>query len=206
MTPEQIVAEGEALFQADATGQQRGLISIAYPDADLDAAYAIKVALVACKLAVGRRRIGWKIGLTSRAMREALKITTPDSGGLLDDMLFADGFVLPKGRFIQPRVEAEIACVMGADLAGPAVSRADVIGVTRFDAPCLEILETRIPRLDPASGAARTIVDTIADNAGNAGVVLAAVGLWICAGWGRSSSATVWSSRPVLAPAFWTIR
>ena len=172
MTPDQIDAEAEALFQAEVTGRQRGLISQAYPQAGLDQAYAVQAAFVERKLAAGRRGIGWKIGLTSRAMQEALQITTPDSGILLDDMLFADGALVPKGRFIQPRIEAEIAFVMAADLAGAGVSRADVIAATAAVCPSLEILDTRILRVDPTTGKARTIVDTISDNAANAGVVL----------------------------------
>lgn len=172
MTRDQIEAEAEALFQAEITGRQRGMISLAHPGAGLDQAYAIQAALVARKKATGRRAIGWKIGLTSRAMQEALKISTPDSGVLLDDMLFDDGAVIPKGRFIQPRVEAEIAFIMGADLAGSQVSRADALAATEAVAPSLEILDTRILRVDPATGRERTIVDTIADNAANAGIVL----------------------------------
>ncbi len=172
MTPDQIDAEAKALFEAERTGRQRGLISVAHPQAGLDQAYAIQAALIVRKRAAGRRGIGWKIGLTSRAMQEALKITTPDSGVLMDDMLFADGAVVPKGRFIQPRIEAEIAFLMGADLAGPMVDRADVLAATRAVAPGLEILDTRILRADPATGRARTIVDTISDNAANAGIVL----------------------------------
>lgn len=174
MTPEQIEAEAEALFQAERAGRQRGLISLAHPGAGLDQAYAIQAALIARKTAAGRRGIGWKIGLTSRAMQEALNITTPDSGVLLDDMLFANGATVPKGRFIQPRIEAEIAFVMGADLAGAQVARADVMVATEAVAPSLEILDTRILRVDPETGQARTIVDTISDNAANAGIVLGA--------------------------------
>ncbi|MGV8986852.1 MAG: 2-oxo-hept-4-ene-1,7-dioate hydratase [Cypionkella sp.] len=172
MTPDQIEAEAEALFQAEQTGRQRGLISIAHPQAGLDDAYAIQAALVARKLAAGRRGIGWKIGLTSRAMQEALKITTPDSGILFDDMLFHSGDTVPKGRFIQARVEAEIAFVLRAPLSGAQVTRADVIAATEAVVPSLEILDTRILRTDPVTGKARTIVDTIADNAANAGIVL----------------------------------
>jgi 2-oxo-hept-3-ene-1,7-dioate hydratase len=172
MTPDEIEAEAEALVQAERTGKQRGLISLAHPNAGLDDAYAIQAALIRRKLAAGRRGIGWKIGLTSRAMQEALKITTPDSGVLLDDMLFHDGATIPKGRFIQPRIEAEIAFLMKAPLAGAATTRAEVLAATEAVAPSLEILDTRILRADPATGRARTIVDTIADNAANAGIVL----------------------------------
>ena len=172
MTPDDIRAAAEALFQAERTGRQIGLLSLAWPGITLDDAYAVQGALVARKLAGGRRRIGWKIGLTSRAMQSALNITTPDSGVLLDDMLFADGAVVPAGRFIQARVEAEIAFVMQADLAGAKVTRDDVIAATGHVAPALEILDTRILRTDPATGTARKIFDTVADNAANAGVVL----------------------------------
>lgn len=172
MTPDQIEAAAEALFQAEVSGRQMGLISLQYPTAGLDEAYAIQAALIARKRAAGRRGIGWKIGLTSRAMQEALKIATPDSGLLLDDMLFADGATVPAGRFIQPRVEAEIAFLLAAPLQGAGVTRADVVAATAAVVPSLEILDTRILRVDPATGRARTIVDTIADNAANAGIVL----------------------------------
>ncbi|MCB1389987.1 MAG: 2-oxo-hepta-3-ene-1,7-dioic acid hydratase, partial [Rhodobacteraceae bacterium] len=104
----------------------------------------------------------------------ALKIDTPDSGVLFDDMLFADGATVPPGRFIQPRIEAEIAFEMKAPLAGPDVTRAEVLDATAAVAPALEILDTRILRADPATGKARVIVDTISDNAANAGIVLGA--------------------------------
>lgn len=174
MTPDQISACAETLFRAEETRAQRGLISVAHPEAGLDEAYAIQAALVAKKLAAGRRVTGWKIGLTSRAMQSALGITTPDSGVLLDDMHFPTGGTVPAGRFIQPRVEAEIAFVMKAPLAGAAVTRDQVVAATDYVCPSLEILDTRILRVDPASGKARSIVDTVADNAANAGIVLGA--------------------------------
>lgn len=172
MTPDQIEAAAEALFQADRSGRQIGLLSQVYPEAGLDEAYAVQAALLRRKQASGAKVIGWKIGLTSRAMQMALGITTPDSGVLLDDMAFADGATVPKGRFIQPRIEAEIAFVMKSDLKGGAVTRAEVLAATGYVAPSLEILDTRIQRTDPVTGKARTIFDTIADNAANAGIVL----------------------------------
>ncbi len=174
MTPDQIEAAASALLAAEATGQQIGLLSLAYPGMTMRDAYAVQAALVARKLAQGRRRIGWKIGLTSRAMQDALGIDTPDSGVLLDDMAFDDGAEVPKGRFIQPRVEAEIAFLMAAPLAGANCTHKDVIAATGTVAASLEILDTRILRRDPASGRARIVTDTIADNAANAGVVLGA--------------------------------
>lgn len=172
MTPEAISACAETLFLAERQRNQCGLISLAHPLATLADAYDIQSALVARKIAAGRHVTGWKIGLTSRAMQNALGITTPDSGVLLDDMHFPSGSIVPQTRFIQPRVEAEIAFVMRSALKGAQVTRADVVAATNFVCPALEILDTRILRADPATGKARTIIDTIADNAANAGIVL----------------------------------
>lgn len=122
-------------------------------------------------MAAGRSRIGWKIGLTSRAMQQALNIDTPDSGVLLDDMRFADGGVVPAGRFIQPRIEAELAFVMARDLSGPSLEIWDVFAATECVVPAIEILDTRVFRRDTQTGASRTVIDTISDNAANAGIV-----------------------------------
>lgn len=174
LTPSEIEAAAEDLFQAETSGIQMGLISLRHPQADMDDAYAIQSALMRRKLAAGRRIIGWKIGLTSKAMQDALKISTPDSGVLFDDMAFADGATVPAGRFIQPRIEAEIAFVMKAPLAGADVTRDTVLAATDYVAPSIEILDTRILRADPATGKTRVITDTISDNAANAGIVLGA--------------------------------
>ena len=172
MTPGEIEDAARRLLEAERTGVQCGLLSLAHPGMTLDDAYAVQAALVARKLAKGRRVIGWKIGLTSRAMQQALNITTPDSGVLLDDMLFETGATVPAGRFIQPRIEAEIAFIMKDGLSGAQTSRSDVLAATQAVAPALEILDTRILRADPATGQARIITDTVSDNAANAGIVL----------------------------------
>ena len=168
MTPEQITAAGQSLLLAEQSRIQRGLLSAEHPHATMDDAYAIQRAFVDRKLAEGRRVIGWKIGLTSRAMQQQLNITTPDSGVLLDDMAFARGATIPAVRFIAPRIEAEIAFVMKAPLAGE-VTRDQVLAATDHVTPALEILDTRIVRAE--GGKTRTIIDTIADNAANAGIV-----------------------------------
>ena len=160
------------LYRAEVTGRQIGLLSLRHPGMDMDDAYAIQSALAAKKLAAGRKKIGWKIGLTSKAMQAALNIDIPDSGVLFDDMLFANGSTMRPNRFIQPRVEVEIALVMKAPLAGEDVTCEDVIAATDHVAASLEILDTRILRKDPDLGVARKVVDTIADNAANAGIVL----------------------------------
>ena len=174
MTPEQHRAAATALIEAERTGRQTGLLSVAHPDIDMDDAYAIQAQVVAAKVAAVDPVIGWKIGLTSRAMQQALNIDIPDSGVLTRSMQFATGATIPADRFIQPRIEAEIAFVMGADIGGADVTRDDVLAATDYVGPSLEILDTRILRADPATGQARKVFDTIADNAANAGIVLGA--------------------------------
>ncbi len=169
MTPDQAKAAGNSLFDAEQSRRQRGLLSAEHPAATMDDAYAVQRAFIDRKLAEGRKVIGWKIGLTSRAMQQQLNITTPDSGVLFDDMAFASGCTIPAGRFIAPRIEAEIAFVMKARLNGD-VTRAQVLAATDYVAPALEILDTRIVRAE--GGKTRTIIDTIADNAANAGIVM----------------------------------
>ncbi|MGH1354751.1 MAG: 2-oxo-hept-4-ene-1,7-dioate hydratase [Thalassovita sp.] len=172
MTPDQHVEAAEALWQAEQSGQQIGLLSLKYAGMTMDDAYAVQAALIARRKAVGRKVIGWKIGLTSKAMQSALNIDIPDSGVLMDDMVFVNGGVVPKGRFIQPRIEAEIAFVMKSPLAGAHVTAEDVIAATDYVTPSIEILDTRVLRADPTTGKTRIITDTISDNAANAGIVL----------------------------------
>ena len=171
MNGEQIDEAAEALIAAEARGAQIGILSVAHPDMSMDDAYAIQARLVEHKLGAGRTVIGWKIGLTSKAMQYALNIDTPDSGVLFDDMAFTSGATVARGRFIEPRVEAEIAFVLKAPLRGESVTRHDVIAATDYVTPALEILDTRVQRRDEKTGQARNIVDTIADNAANAGIV-----------------------------------
>ena len=171
LTDAQITAAAAALATAERSRIQIGLLSLQHPLMDMDDAYKVQAAYVALRHAEGRRTVGWKIGLTSKAMQQALGISTPDSGVLLDDMQFANTATIPATRFIQPRIEAELAFQMKAPLQGPDVTVAQVIAATDTIIPALEILDTRILRVDPATGKARTIVDTIADNAANAGIV-----------------------------------
>jgi len=172
LTAEQVGALADELEEAERSLSQIPLISQRHPGAVLDDAYSVQNEWVQRKIASGRQRIGWKIGLTSRAMQQALGIDTPDSGVLLDDMRFADGDTIPSGRFIQPRVEAELAFVLRRDLKGPKLNIWDVQEATACVVPALEILDTRVVRSDAKTGAQRNVIDTIADNAANAGIVI----------------------------------
>ncbi|MGN6142473.1 MAG: 2-oxo-hept-4-ene-1,7-dioate hydratase [Mesorhizobium sp.] len=171
MSPDQIEDAARRLFEAEKDRKQIRLLSLDFPGATMDDAYAVQAALVKRKQAGGLKRIGWKIGLTSKAMQSALAIDIPDSGILFDDMVFADAGTVPAGRFIQPRVEAEIAFVMKAPLKGPDMSIDDVLDATDYVTPSLEILDTRIERMNRETGKIRTFFDTISDNAANAGLV-----------------------------------
>ena len=174
MTPTDHAKAAQDLMEAEATGNQIGLLSQRFADMTMDDAYAIQNAILRAKTEAGHRVIGWKIGLTSKAMQSALNIDIPDSGILFDDMVFETGARVPKGRFIQPRIEAEIAFVMKAPLSGAEVTRDAVLAATDYVAPSIEILDTRILRQDPETGQVRKVFDTISDNAANAGVVLGA--------------------------------
>jgi len=170
----EVAAAAADLIAAERSRRQIGLLTKRHPDLDMDSAYAIQQAFAKAKQADGRKVIGWKIGLTSRAMQDALKIDIPDSGVLFDDMLFENGASVPQNHFIQPRIEAEIAFVMKAALGGDTVTREEVLAATDHVCPSLEILDTRIRRTDAETGQARKVFDTIADNAANAGLVLGA--------------------------------
>jgi 2-oxo-hept-3-ene-1,7-dioate hydratase len=105
-------------------------------------------------------------------MQIASQITEPDYGALLDDMLFRDGADLPLSRFILPRVEVELAFILGKPLKGPDVTLFDVLAATDYVTPAIEIIDARIEQADRHTKAMRKVVDTISDNAANAGIVL----------------------------------
>lgn len=160
------------LFDAERSGKQIGLLSSRFSSLTMDDAYAIQKAFCAKKEAGGDEVIGWKIGLTSKAMQSALNIDIPDSGVLFRSMAFENGAHVSPERFIQPRIEAEIAFIMKDDVPVDQISREDIIAATRYVSPSVEILDTRILRFDSNTGRSRNVCDTISDNAANAGIIL----------------------------------
>jgi 2-oxo-hept-3-ene-1,7-dioate hydratase len=174
MTPEDHAQAAKDLLGAEVSGEQIGLLTKRHPEMGMDDAYGVQNAIYRAKLAQGRKVVGWKIGLTSKAMQYALNIDIPDSGILFDDMVFDHGASVPNGKFIQPRIEAEIAFVIRSAIGGADVTRDDVLAATDYVAPSIEILDTRIVRVDDETGKTRSVFDTISDNAANAGVVLGA--------------------------------
>ncbi|GAA4335911.1 2-oxo-hepta-3-ene-1,7-dioic acid hydratase [Variovorax defluvii] len=165
---QQLAAE---LRESEKTRVQLRHFSMRHPEMTIEDGYAISREWVKAKLAEGRLVKGHKIGLTSRAMQQASQITEPDYGTLLDDMFFEQGGDIPFARFIAPRVEVELAFVLGKRLQGPHVSLFDVLAATDYVVPAIEIIDARIEQFDRETGAMRKVFDTIADNAANAGIV-----------------------------------
>lgn len=161
----------QRLRQAEHTRTPTRQISQSHPHLTIEDAYAIQRAGVALAAADGRVVKGRKIGLTSRVMQQAVGIDEPDYGVLYDDMFYADGAVVSRDRFIAPRIEVELAFVLGDSLRGPDCTIYDVLRATEYVTPAIEILDARFEMTDPDTGATRTIVDTIADNAADAGIV-----------------------------------
>jgi 2-oxo-hept-3-ene-1,7-dioate hydratase len=172
LSAEAIADTARRLYEAEKTRVPIRQLSLQYPGMTIDDAYAVQRALVDLKAADGRSVRGRKIGLTSKVMQRAVSITEPDYGAIFDDMFFDDGGTVPAGRFIRPRIEVELAFILGEDLKGPGVTLYDVLSASEYVTPALEILDARVQMSDPETGHLRTIVDTIADNAADAGIVL----------------------------------
>lgn len=160
------------LDRAERSCQQITQFSLRYPDMTIEDSYAIQRAWTDMKRASGQRVIGHKIGLTSRAMQIASRITEPDYGMLLDSMLVEDGAEIETSRFIVPRFEVEFAFVLARPLRGPEVTLSDVMSATDHVVPALELIDARIEQFDRETGVPRKVLDTIADNAANAAIVI----------------------------------
>jgi 2-oxo-hept-3-ene-1,7-dioate hydratase len=172
LTKDQIETAATRLEEAERTKKQIRIFSLEYPGMTIDDAYAVQRAWITHKLKNGRRLKGHKIGLTSKAMQNAVGIREPDFGALLDNMFFYDGADIPTERFISTRIEAELAFVLKSRLTGPECTIFEVLNATDYVTPALEILDTRVQRVDPEGKGTRKIVDTIADNAANAALVI----------------------------------
>ncbi|MBV1695947.1 MAG: 2-oxo-hepta-3-ene-1,7-dioic acid hydratase [Hyphomicrobiales bacterium] len=155
----------EHLIEAGRTRRQGRQLSQMFPSIGFDDAYAIQSEVIRRRLGEGRRVIGHKIGLTSKAMQRSSGIDEPDYGVLLDDMMYADGARIPADRFCVPRIEVELAFVLGKPLKGPGIGLIDVLRATEYVIPSLELIDARLQ--DP-----RKIFDTISDNGAAAGIVL----------------------------------
>jgi len=168
----EIAAFAAELDQAEQSRQQIRQFTARHPEMSIADGYSISKRWVDLKLASGRKIVGHKIGLTSRAMQQAAGITEPDYGTLLDDMVFEQGGDVPIGRFITPKVEVELAFVLGKRIEGPGATMFDVLRATEYVIPSVEIIDSRTFPVDPETGARRKVQDPISDNAANAGIIV----------------------------------
>ncbi len=148
---------------------------------DVEGAYAVQSENTRRWLAEGRRIVGRKIGLTARAVQAQLGVDQPDFGVLFADMEIPDGGMIPAGRLLQGKVEAEVALILGAPIDTTEATAADVAAATALVAPALEIVDSRIADWNI------TFADTVADNASAAFYVLGSprrpldgLDLWTC--------------------------
>lgn len=143
-----------------------------FPGMTIEDSYAIQREWMKLKLAEGRKVVGHKIGLTSRAMQLSSQITEPDYGTLLDDMVLRDGSEVDTQRFILPRLEVEFAFILARTLEGPGVTLFDVLNATDYVVPTLELIDARIEQADRDTKTPRKVLDTIADNAANGAIIM----------------------------------
>jgi len=155
----------DILMTAEKERKQATQLSKTWPGITMEDAYAISTEVADRKIAGGATLIGFKVGLTSKAMQRSSQIDEPDYGHLLDSMLIADGARVAHENFCLPRVEVELAFVLGKPLRGPGVSLTDVLRATEYVVPAIEIVDARLQ--DP-----RKIFDTVADNGAAAGIVV----------------------------------
>ena len=146
----------KALRTAERTGVPIAPISQQH-DLTIQQAYQVQLINMRRSLKQGKVITGKKIGLTSKAMQDSLKVDQPDFGFLYDSME-VEGDLIPRGAILQPRVEGELAFVLKEDLAGD-VTAAQVLAATAYVVPAIEIVGSRIKDWK------LTIVDTVADNA-----------------------------------------
>lgn len=155
----------DILMAAARERKQAVQLSETWPGITMEDAYAISTEVARRRIAAGAKLIGHKVGLTSKAMQRSSQIDEPDYGHLLDDMMIPDGARVPHENYCRPRVEIELAFIMGEALKGPGVTLPDVLRATEYVVPAIEIVDARVR--DP-----RKIFDTIADNGAAAGIVV----------------------------------
>jgi len=171
LSDEEIRAEAELLDTAEREHRQVRQTTGAYPHMTIDEAYRVQAAWLDIRLGRGERVVGHKIGLTSRAMQQAMNIDTPDSGFLTDAMVFAPGEPIVAFDFCDLRLEVELAFVLAEDLYSADLDIDDVLDATDHVTAAVELIASRTHRTDPATGRTRTVIDTVADNAADAGIV-----------------------------------
>lgn len=137
-----------------------------WPALDVVDAYEIQLLNIRQRLAAGATIKGHKVGLSSLAMQQMMNVDEPDYGHLLSDMECLEGTPVSAGAYCMPRVEVEVAFILGETLPGEGCTEADVLAATESVAPSIELIDSRIQNWNIKIG------DTIADNASSAGFIL----------------------------------
>lgn len=135
-------------------------------DSDIALAYRVQQRLTEHRVSGGARIVGRKIGLTSVAVQKQLGVDQPDFGVLFDDMVCGQDGVVPSGRLMQPKAEAEIAFILAADLDGDALDINLARDAIAYAVAALEIVDSRVRDWDIR------ITDTVADNGSSGMFVL----------------------------------
>ena len=163
---QRIESLAQELYQADVNCSPVEALTERYAEITNEEAYKVQLAGMALRLQAGHILVGKKIGLTSKAMQNALGVFEPDYGYITDRMVAMEGEPLSMAQFISPKVEAEIAFILKADLPGPGITVSQVLQATAGIMPALEIIDTRIKNWKIK------IQDTIADGASIGRIVL----------------------------------
>jgi 2-keto-4-pentenoate hydratase len=161
-----ILQAAEALANARASRQPIARVSETFGIAGLDNAYAVAECNTRARLAAGHRIVGYKVGLTSKAVQQQLGVDQPDFGFLFEDWEYLHGQEVPTSRLIQPKVEAEVAFVVGRDFSGETPMYSEFLGCLSHALPAIEIVDSAIADWKI------TLVDTVADNASSGLYVL----------------------------------
>jgi 2-oxo-hept-3-ene-1,7-dioate hydratase len=155
----------DILRAAESERKQALQLSTTWPAITIEDSYAISTEVANRKIAAGAKLIGHKVGLTSKAMQRSSQIDEPDYGHLLDSMMIADGAKVPHENYCLPRVEIELAFILGKSLRGPGIGLPEVLRATEYVVPAIEIVDARLRDQ-------RKIFDTVADNGAAAGIVI----------------------------------
>ncbi|MFD1211821.1 2-oxo-hept-4-ene-1,7-dioate hydratase [Arthrobacter sp. GCM10027362] len=156
----------DELVEAGRTRTPVPRLTARYPEMTVEDSYQVQNLWRKRSEENGRKLVGRKIGLTSRAMQMATGITEPDYGIIFDDMVLENGCTVQWEKYTHPRIEVELAFKLGRDITGPNATIFDVLDATEYVVPALEILDSRIEM------EGRTIVDTISDNAAMGAMVV----------------------------------
>ena len=158
----------ETLARAERERRSIRPLTETHPSIDVVDAYEIQLHQIREKVAAGASVRGHKVGLSSKAMQTMMGVSEPDYGHLLDTMFVDEGVDVAVEQLCYPRVEIEVAFVLGRPLSGPGCTVADALAATAFVAPAIEIIDSRIDDWKIK------LPDTIADNASSARIVLGA--------------------------------